>query len=77
MVTSYTNSIADALPLSSAVIQTPGMNDIRFDEVRCRGDETSLIQCQRERTGCLSSFAAGVICTGNSFMHKDYICHYC
>ena len=39
-----------------------------LDEVQCRGDETSLIECQHPETGrhnCGSSEAAGVVCRGN------------
>lgn len=64
--------IADAIPLTYAEFQLSvfgelANNSILFDEVQCRGDENSLIECQHEGIGsheCFS-FAAGVICTGN------------
>ena len=65
--------IADAIPLMYVEFQLSvfgelANNSILFDEVQCRGDENSLIECQHEGIGsheCFS-FAAGVICTGDS-----------
>ncbi len=41
-----------------------------MDKVQCRGNETSLLQCEHqiiknEDSGCIRNYAAGVVCTGN------------
>ena len=46
-------------------------NIIILDEVQCRGDETSLIECQHAGIGrhnCRRSDAAGVVCRGKSII---------
>ena len=46
-------------------------NIIILDEVQCRGDETSLIECRHAGIGrhdCISSEAAGAVCRGNSII---------
>ena len=46
-------------------------NIIILDEMQCRGDETSLTECQHAGIGrhnCRSSEAAGVVCRGKSII---------
>ena len=58
----------DPIAVYEAQFGVNGTSDIFLDEVQCRGDETSLIECQHEGFGthdCSPSSAAGVVCTGD------------
>ena len=61
----------DPIAVFSAQFGLSTTNIIILDEVQCRGDETSLIECQHAGIGrhdCISSEAAGVVCRGKSII---------
>ena len=45
----------------------PGSGPIHFQDVTCQGNENNIFMCllSRNRTSCLHSQDAGVICAGN------------
>ena len=60
--------IPDPIAIFNARFGLNTTNIIILDEVQCRGDETSLIECQHAGIGrhnCRSSAAAGVVCRGS------------
>jgi len=60
-------SPVDPIAVYEAQFGVNGTSNIFLDEVQCRGDETSLIECQHEgfgRHNCIPSNAASAICTG-------------
>ena len=66
-VYTFYSVILDPIAIFKARFGLNTTNIIILDEVQCRGDETSLIECQHAGIGrhnCRSSDAAGIVCRG-------------
>ena len=69
----YAGLLADALALGGAYYGS-GLGEVLLDNVVCRGDELSLLECEHEPVGmtnCDHSEDAGVRCEGTHIVHKD------
>ena len=64
----FENGIALEATIESRFGEVGDDFDFSMDDVQCRGNETSLVQCghKSERIRCRANDAAGVVCTGNT-----------